>query len=323
MALVSKDNASHSSFHFNSPPSIFITMEKSKAVLSQIKSIPLSEEDATKLKQVLVMMLVDFREACKKEDIPWCIQFGTLLGAVRHKGFIPWDDDIDLQMPFEYFDQVQGAMDKYFPGKYTVTGLGHGDQDDPVFCLKLGLNGTVATQFDTSGWPFKRRISIDIMPITSMPNTHKKRIKQGNKITRLVHLRTFNYEWRYPPKGVLKDKGPIGKYYRKRSFIAFFAHLLPKKWLTKKLIKEFERKFKDSDYVGDNLTYGSRHERGVTWKDYLPYKEYEFEGEFFPGPANADACLRQCYGNDYMTPPPEDKREVHSYIELDFGKYLH
>lgn len=279
-------------------------------------------EKLEKIKKILLMILKDLRDACKAEDIPWCIQYGTLLGAVRHNGFIPWDDDIDVQMPIEYFDKVQDALDKHFPGKYMVTGYGMGDQkEDPIVCLKVGLNGTTAVQFDTTGWPFKRRIAIDIFPILSLPNTHKKRIKADKRIFRLVHLRTFHYEWKYPPKGVLKDKGDIGKYYRKRRIVAFFAHLIPMKTLTNKLLKAMKKKYKDSDYVGDNLGLGSRREKGLTWNDFLPYKEYEFEGGMFPGPADANANLTQCYGSDYMTPPPEDKREVHSYIELYFGRY--
>lgn len=274
-----------------------------------------------KLKKALFMILCDFSEACEKENIPWCIQYGTLLGAVRHKGFIPWDDDIDLQIPIEYYDHVQGAMDKYFPGKYTVTGLGKSDDGDPVFCLKLGLNGTKITEFTASGWPFKRRISIDLMPIISAPSTYKKRKNASKKICNLVHLRVFNYEYKYPPKGVLERKDELGAYYRKRRKLAFIAHLLPMKILTKKLLKQFRKKYKDSDYISDNIDFGSKREKGVKWSDIFPCKQYEFEGKLFPGPANADACLTQSYGNDYMTPPPPEKREIHSYVELDFGPY--
>lgn len=296
-------------------------MLKAKTVVSQINASPMSIEDMAKFKKALTSILLDFRDACKKENIPWCINFGTLLGAIRHKGFIPWDDDIDIQMPFEYFDHVQELMDKYYPDKYVVNGLGQGKDGEPVFCLRLGLKGTKIVEFESSGFPYKRQIAIDIMPIVSLPNTHKKRKKQCKKIVRLVHLRSFNYEWKYPPKGVFDKGSPLRGYYRKRRFIAFFAHLIPMPLLTKRLLKQFGKKFKNSDYVGDNLDYGARYERGVTWKDYLPYKDYEFEGEMVPGPQNADAVLRQLYGGDYMTPPPEDKREVHSVLELDFGPY--
>lgn len=296
-------------------------MEKSKTVLSKFELEPISDADMAKLKKVLIMMLSDFSEACEKENIPWCIQFGTLLGAVRHKGFIPWDDDIDLQIPIEYYDRIQDAMDKHFPGKYTVTGLGKGDDDDPVFCLKLGLNGTKMVEFAASGWPFKRRISIDLMPIVSLPSTPKKRKKATKKICNLVHLRVLNYEYKYPPKGVLEREDELGAYYRKRRKLAFIAHFIPMKMLTKRFLKLLNKKYKGSDYVGDNLDFGTKREKGVTWQDFLPYKEFEFEGELFPGPANADACLRQNYGDDYMTPPPPEKQEVHSYVELDFGPY--
>lgn len=122
-------------------------MKHSKDVLNNSKSgrIFLTPDQIRKLQLCELSILRDFAAACDAASIPYILVGGTFLGVVRHHGFIPWDDDIDVAIPARSFQGLISAMDKAYPGKYSFSGFSV-PGDDPSHCLKVSLNGTLLSE---------------------------------------------------------------------------------------------------------------------------------------------------------------------------------
>ena len=125
---------------------------------------------------VMLDLLSEFDRVCKKHNLKYCVTAGTLLGAVRHKGFIPWDDDLDVQMPRHDYDKLMQIGENefrhpyFFQTKYTDLGM-------PTFFAKLRNSMTTAfTSEETNGFiEYNKGIFMDIFPIDNLPNSDLER----------------------------------------------------------------------------------------------------------------------------------------------------
>ncbi len=239
----------------------------------------------------LLSMLLVFDAFCKEHKLVYFLAGGSTLGAVRHDGFIPWDDDIDLAMPREDFEKLEKLMDQqsnrleeYF---YSPV-FGQLIPEAPIGHLY---------DFPKGNYDIKTAPKLDIHPLDGAAKTSfGKRILQLNVI--INHLSVY----RHPTK----NKGKI-------------AHLISKgmvkvfpKWLwdffavlSKKIL--MFRKFKNSNQI-ISLHGLAGYDREKMPKDYiLPVKEHMFEGYSLPVPAKCEAYLTALYG-DYMKMPPEKDR---------------
>ena len=130
-------------------------------------------QDLKHLQNILLMILKDFIEFCDKYQIDYFVDGGTALGCVRHKGFIPWDDDIDVLM---FRDQYKKFL-KYrheFDDKYDILTM----EDYEMYCrvfTKISLKGTKTGEFFDKNTDFTYGISIDVFPFDNIPNPGLKR----------------------------------------------------------------------------------------------------------------------------------------------------
>ena len=129
-------------------------------------------EELTPLRKyqlVELQILKEFMRVCKENNLTWWVGAGTLLGAVRHKGFIPWDDDIDLFMPVEDYLKfrelaLHGALnDEYYFQCHTTCVY------DPIYQQRIGLKNTTSLPRDYCSVPGKWGICIDIFPLAPAP----------------------------------------------------------------------------------------------------------------------------------------------------------
>lgn len=260
----------------------------------------------------LHLVLADeVKRICEKNNIKYFMIAGTLLGAVRHRGFIPWDDDMDFGMlrpDYECFLKVCESelnTDRF----YLQT-----DENEKFYTFnfaKLRLNGTKVLESFSARVNTNQGIYIDIFPIDSVSD---------NAIKAMVQYKRF---WFY--RNLLWVKCGYGSEERKREKSYQVAKLLSRLYSIESLkkhkansIRKYEGKATKFVVTSDG-NYGLKKETLKTsWVTHL--REYQFEDRSYPGIANFDEYLSFFYG-DYMQLPPEEKRNHHGRLEVDFGSY--
>lgn len=251
-------------------------------------------------------ILLEFDRICKKKKIPYQIFSGTLLGAIRHKGFIPWDDDIDvclLRKDYERFIRCCSTElnPAYFLQDYVT------DNKSYYKFAKLRKNHTIFLNSIEVDSGMHNGIYIDIFPLDNVEPD-----------TALGKLQPWIFQFLYiiessRVKGrTLNTKNSFNRIIR--LFFYYILKIVPKNIideLMQKILKMFEKK--ETKYV-NHLTNGVSKKRlkmflreKNTFYDVI-YKE--FEGYNFPVPRNYHQVLKNHYG-DYMSLPPKDKRVPH------------
>lgn len=281
-------------------------------------SYSVRQEDAALLRKLQLAELDILKEVvkiCEREKLNYCLLGGTFLGAVRHKGFIPWDDDIDIGMPRPDYEKFFDIATKELPEQFIYRNFKKGNEST-IFFSRVEDSSVMVE--DSSAIKTRRRYAwIDIFPLDGMPN---------NKFLRKVHQ--FN----------LLFKRLLVQY---SQFSTIVNQDLPNRpWHEALLIKlgnviDFE-KMLDTNKCMINLekalTKYSYHESeyAVNFYGIYKFKEmfkktiyedtvlYEFEDSTFLAPRMFDVVLTQLYG-DYMTLPPEQDRNKHhtKVVEVD------
>ena len=245
---------------------------------------------------------------CEENGIKYSMAYGTMLGAIRHKGYIPWDDDIDVVMLREDYNKICRIIKD--DEEYSIR-----NRDTDKYCsLTFGkfTKNTVLTEFQNDGIPEKYGIYIDIFPLDYVPNN--KFVKKFRKTVSDIGERVASLvnDFKYPSKtilAVMKENNTLKKRYNLRRFLGFFASILPLRFWTYLSIK--------ADYYKkptDMLWVGSGH-ASIPKSDFENLVLYDYEDRKFYGFADYDKYLTEAYG-DYMQLPPEEDRTSHMYVEL-------
>ena len=262
--------------------------------------------DLQHLQKVLLEIAKDLDRFCNDNDIVYYLVAGTALGAVRHKGFIPWDDDFDIAMDStNYVKFLQIAHEKLDKSKYCIQ---EGYVDWPMPFSKIRLLGTEYNESGKlEGSNNSHGIFIDIFPFENAPNNKFARLWQFlcGKLLLSYCLRRRGFESNSVSKKIL----------------LIISHLLDFKPLRLFVRKQVERyRNKETDYMGSfggNLKYKNIFFKKCDWAQTI---RAPFEDTMFPIPAGYHNILKQQYG-DYLTLPPESQRVGPHLTGLDFGKY--
>lgn len=240
---------------------------------------------------------------CVKNQIPYFLSWGSALGAVRHKGFIPWDDDIDIGMMYPDYLKFLEACKTDLDCHRFFLQTPHTDYNTLVSYAKIRMNHTTSMEIQYSHIKMHWGICIDIFPIRNAPETLKKRkeLLFWSNLYRLILRRK-----------VLE--GP------KKTVLNVFCTLFSEKKLRRKLEKRIDSLCPDHR-TESVFEMGAIREQ----KAFYPRKLIEgimmlsFEGSEFPCPENVDDYLTYMYG-DYMTLPPESERTGHTGALIDLEK---
>ena len=259
------------------------------------------------LKEHLLNMLVAFDGFCREHGLRYYLSGGTLLGAVRHQGFIPWDDDIDVNMPRPDCEKLMELSGGHI-GSYILNPPNYTDQyhayhwklfDDSILITKQKV-GKLGNKVSC---PF-----IDIFPIDGLPDTEAGVRRHYRHIG--IWKRLANCLWR--------KKWFYGTTILRRlchGCARIFAMVLGKKFLFGRVIGVAKSiPFEEADYVGVMMTFIHTTEERMVKADYLPQVEMQFEGHSFPAPANYDTYLTQLYGDYMKLPPRREQRSRHKII---------
>lgn len=263
--------------------------------------------------EILYDLLYTLDDFCKKYNIRYFLAHGTLLGAVRHNGIIPWDDDADVQMERGEYERFKELITTNPPKGYKGY---HIDNTKGYYYpfMKFGKIGTRVIERDWKCVPAEGiGINIDIFPIDGCPNdkveAEKYVVEEMNKIFNNIHY-WRNSEWKNF-KGIKKKFFYILYWVRKRPIFL--------KPYLKRLYSETQQyKLKESEYYFSFWSFcGAKVMNSTKEIENLTY--IKFGTRMLPIPIGYDAILRKQYG-DYMTPPPvEEQGSTHLqelYVEV-------
>lgn len=254
-------------------------------------------------------ILKDFKKYASKNNLKFMLFGGTLLGAIRHKGFIPWDDDIDLCMLREEYDKLlkKARKNPYIDKNKRYKILCPGDKDYVYTFIKIVDTHTIVYEKNIKK-RFQLGVWVDIFPLDYCPENAEERNKLLNKIRfyHLMHKFKISGNLNTTSQAILKVIAtPL-----------YFLTFNKKKydyWVDK-IIKEI-KKTSESNYICDFIW--TVNPKAFYKKDWFSKRiKVSFEGEEFYSPKDYDAYLSKVYGN-YMELPPEEDRVFH-----DFEGYL-
>lgn len=262
-----------------------------------MKELQLSE-----IKKIELDILKYFDQFCSENKIRYFLCNGTLLGSVKYKGFIPWDDDIDVMMPRKDYDRFI----QLHKSKENKKLLCQEKDEQYVFPFAKLMDTTTIISNQTTLKRYVYGLHIDIFPIDYWNENLKKSQKQASQIQRYLTYCGLSIACFSKGRNILRTC--------LKNALIFCTHLIGHKYYFKKLQQMVAR-----------VSYTQKRNCGcVVWPVYgkrevLPIDIFsnsvmlEFEGFEFPAPIGYDTYLRSLYGNYEMDPPPKKQKTHHSF----------
>lgn len=249
---------------------------------------------------IMLDILIEFDRVCKENNLTYFLDWGTLLGAVRHKGFIPWDDDVDVSMPREDFEKLKTLYNEFSEDFFLQTPETDKHYKYYYIPMKIRHNKSRYVEVVENGdEKFNNGIYIDVFPLDKLP--------KGK----------LNYKIQNLYKYIVERAPIIDIKYRDLSLrrkiiyplVYFFTKTLTVKG--RKKIEDFFiykcKSYEDMYWGGIDLCFKHIYKK----EEIFPLKEIEYENNIFMGPNKPDSILTSMYG-DYLTLPPENDRFSHS-----------
>ena len=275
--------------------------------------IKLSDDEIRTLQSVLLGIYDDIAAVCEKYDIPVFLGGGSVLSAVRHQGFIPWDDDMDINFARKHYERFLEAFEKEFSDKYWIHIPGK-TKGYPLLMAHIRLKGTELKSRDDA-WNDENGVCVDIFPIENTYN---------NKIARWIHgmgcmyfglmvscrkFRQYKDWYTAIAKGseslekTTKTKIAIGTLISFRSL---------DRWVLKADRWNSRCKNHESEYVA--VPTGRKNFFGEIYKrsGFCNLIDQPFAGRIAKIPKDFETYMKALYGN-YMEIPPVEKRERHIF----------
>lgn len=264
----------------------------------------------TQLQNKLLEMLAWLDKFIREHNLTYYAIGGTLIGAARHQGFIPWDDDIDIAMPRDDYKKLCELLKT--PIDHYVIETPDSEKNDFLYTFaKFYDTNTSMTEFLKT--KVRRGVYIDIFPLDGIGHTQKEALKNYKAIDRknmFLMTRICNYR---------KDR----KWYK--NIAIFFSQLIPNFFINeKKLVLNIDQlnqkySFNDCEYI--SLTMSTYRKKDIHRKTLLGIPvELPFENIKLLAPQYYDEYLSETFGNWRILPPIEKRKSAHDFIELDFEK---
>lgn len=286
--------------------------------------ILLNERQLQNLQAVLIKMLDDFDDFCKKEHLEYVLCGGNCLGAVRHEGFIPWDDDLDLAITRESFDKLVERFDAQMGNKYIlqIPGVTPGYE---LGFARIRLKGTLVRNKEDINLPDSQcGAYIDLFILENLPGLAPLRLLHGIgslalglalSCRRFAEHKDDYYSMMGSEKrgrNAVRLKSTLGL------LVSFFSI---SKWA--EIWDRWNSIIKNNASVNIGIPTGRGHYFKETYQrsSFFPASYWRFGDRDFPLPNDAKQYLEKLYGIDFMVPPPQDSREKHAVLSFDLGSY--
>jgi lipopolysaccharide cholinephosphotransferase len=262
------------------------------------------------IQNVSVGILKKIDEICNKLNLKYGLAYGTLIGAVRHKGFIPWDDDVDIMMPrrdyellIDYFEKNKKKLMPYELFNYRT------NEKYPYMICRISDS---RYELDVENEDkFGLGVFVDIYPLDGAGNTVSEYTKLKNQTSMYVSMCFLSTRKRVKRENTKSFIKYILKY------PAFFAAKMIGKDFFMKKLEVMARKYdyNTSTYVGCIVWASDDGVKGIIKKEWFEnFIDIEFAGYRFKAPKEYDKILSRCYGN-YMELPPKKDRIAHHYYD--------
>lgn len=270
-----------------------------------VNYIKLNEEQLKHLQSDILLLLVELDRICKEHDIKYYLAYGTLIGAVRHKGFVPWDDDIDVQMLRNDYEKFCDLCKKELNTERFFLQT----QETDIFYNwvygKLRLKDTSYIRAGQEHIKQEDGIFLDILPLDNISNS-KLKITIINLVCKICRKILWSQ---------------VGKKNANKLYLKLIYKLLS--YVPRNIVIMLFEKFAKWDKEKETSLLASHNTFKQTYKSewYRERVEVNFEGKTFFAPKGYTEILTLVYG-DFMKIPPEDQREGHcsaSYIKFKDG----
>lgn len=248
-------------------------------------------------KQILVGILESVDEYCRKNKLKYYLYFGTLLGAVRHKGFIPWDDDVDIAMPRKDYEK--------FVKEFNC------ERKDMLRVIAIENEGTCYTPF-AKVVDYRTRlredisdsveigINIDVFPLDYLSNDYGRALRLDKSIAiyrKILHYLSISYIPR--------------QWYKK--MVLSMLKLIKRESVVRRIVKKAKKysAMTDSKYVASVVTMTTGIREIMETDFFTEEVELEFENKMYKAPVKYKKVLEHLYGDTYMQLPPVEERITH------------
>ncbi|MBR1558688.1 MAG: LicD family protein [Clostridia bacterium] len=264
------------------------------------------------LRRIQLDMLDALADFCDAHGITYYLSAGSLLGAVRHGGYIPWDDDIDVNMPrpdYEKLKQLSGCrLNDHLEIASPEGPIEHSTSFPRVCDTRYVLRSNSRDGKSV----YYTNMFIDIFPIEGLP-TNLKRVRLHYYHTKaLITMRKLAYF-----KGPLS--GQPGFFKTARTIVRPLAKLMGYRFWNRRLLKAaMKYRYEDCEYVGVVTGYVHTMEEYIKKEGYGTPTTVTFEGKPYKAPADWDKYLSNLYG-DYMKLPPESERRMHHFDVWEYA----
>ncbi len=274
------------------------------------------EATLKRIHEVELEILKDFMDICERHGLDYFGIAGTGIGALRHQGFIPWDDDIDVALPRDDFEKFLKYLEAEMGDKYLIMNTEH-YPDYPLMTTRMTLRGTRFKEEALKRVKAPMGIFLDLYPYDKVSDDPKKAKKQARDAwfwSKILILRSIPF----PMLGFAGWKAKVVHAVCGCVHGVLSATRVSKKWIYKKAYEAETRyndlpKTKKINFLCDTSPYMNTY----YVKDVYPLRKLPYEDVMLNFPRNLHKNLTYMYGN-YMELPPEEKRKNHYPYELKF-----
>lgn len=273
----------------------------------EMKKVPLDEQ-----KRILVDMLAHFDSFCRKHEIEYSVTWGTLIGAIRHQGFIPWDDDVDVMLDRKNYEKFL-MLYKSGTEKYPLLSL----RNNKKWCYTFSRIVDTSTNVDwvdkIQNKLEKHGLWIDIMAVDNVPDdfSYKKASLKYQKYEKLGRISRTLYKRK---GGIMKNILPWTVHFVLFPFSSLFF------FKAESIMQSFNNENCDKMYYW-HLWFGGNTNSKPFTKEYITngYINVQFEGVTVRAIKEYDSYLRNVYGN-YMQLPPVEKRVSNHICDIYYNE---
>lgn len=297
----------------------------------------------TGLQEKIFEIMKAFDRVCRENELHYYMLGGTMLGAIRHKGFIPWDDDADFGLPRKEYEALLELPEESFPEGYRLRHFTK-EEGVPYAFIRLEDERTTCVEARRSGGGYVGGIYIDIFPLDGDVNVlplrvlkelcvkFKKKLLYAHiaekgavrsPVKRLIMKMITEYT---DSETLIRDLDALVKAYGERKeklpqwgdarYSNYLGHWGRKESIPRRV---FDGEIRQRSYLAFDFRRGERIEAQPEGRS----SEYEFEGYRFFGPVDNAAYLTALYGSDYMIPPDEGVRGGHPATIIELERSYH